>query len=155
MSGYPEVAEMVGPDATYELCPRAKIFRRDEGNVKDMKSMQYIMRYNSKSGLLIHVHICKCVTIYDSLRAICTCMVLVLLGEIESCMFIRGSKYFCQSNLGCTYTDTLLMMIVDYTNDPYSEDDPINAICSRGDLMKEPEAGGCYDTKVYTPLHTS
>lgn len=57
--------------------------------------------------------------------------------------------------LGCTYTNTLLMMIVDYTNDPYSEDDPINAICSRGDLMKEPEAGGCYDTKVYTPLHTS
>ena len=46
MSGYPEVAEKVGPDATYQLCPRAKIFRRDQGNVKDMASMQYIMRYN-------------------------------------------------------------------------------------------------------------
>ena len=46
MSGYPEVVEKVGPDATYQLCPRAKIFRRDQGNVKDMASMQYIMRYN-------------------------------------------------------------------------------------------------------------
>ena len=48
MSGYPEVADKVGPDATYQLCPRAKIFRRDQGNVKDMASMQYIMRYNGK-----------------------------------------------------------------------------------------------------------
>ena len=46
MSGYPEVANKVGPDATYQLCPRAKIFRRDQGHVKDLASMQYIMRYN-------------------------------------------------------------------------------------------------------------
>lgn len=49
MSGYPEVAKREGSDATYQLCPRAKIFRRDQSNVKDMKSMQYIMRYNGKT----------------------------------------------------------------------------------------------------------
>ena len=48
MSGYPEVANREGPDATYALCPRAKIFRRDESSVKDLDSMQYIMRYNGK-----------------------------------------------------------------------------------------------------------
>lgn len=51
MSGYQEVAKREGPDATYELCPRAKIFRRDESNVKDLKSMQYIMRYNGKKQI--------------------------------------------------------------------------------------------------------
>lgn len=55
MSGYPEVAEKLGPDATYELCPRAKIFRRDEGNVKDIESMQYIMRYNGKNKKNLNV----------------------------------------------------------------------------------------------------
>ena len=32
--------------------------------------------------------------------------------------------------------------------DPYAEGSPINAICSRGDLMSVPMAGGCTDTKV-------
>ena len=37
----------------------------------------------------------------------------------------------------------------DYVNDPLAEGNPMNAICSRGDLKKEnPSAGGCYDTKV-------
>ena len=49
MSGYPAVAQKEGPDATYQLCPRAKIFRRDQSNVKDMESMQYIMRYNGEN----------------------------------------------------------------------------------------------------------
>ena len=46
LSGFPEAAKKMGPDITYQLCPRAKIFRRDEGNVKDLSSMEYIMRYN-------------------------------------------------------------------------------------------------------------
>ena len=46
----------------------------------------------------------------------------------------------------------------DYMNDPYSEKDPMNAICSRGDLQETPRADGCYDTKVslslsYIPSH--
>lgn len=36
-----------------------------------------------------------------------------------------------------------------YKNDPYSEGDPGNAICSRFDLEpSSPAAAGCYDTKV-------
>ena len=37
----------------------------------------------------------------------------------------------------------------DYVNDPLADGNPMNAICSRGDLKSEnPSAGGCYDTKV-------
>ena len=41
-----------------------------------------------------------------------------------------------------------LMRYNDYRNDPYSLGNPMNSICSRGDLLKPPMAGGCYDTKV-------
>lgn len=81
-SGYSEAVAEHGTDMSYQLCPRAKIFRRDQGRVEDMASMQYIMRFN------------------------------------------------------------------DYKNDPYSEGNPMNSICSRGDLSEEPFLGGCYDTKV-------
>ncbi|KAJ8037244.1 Phospholipase B-like 1 [Holothuria leucospilota] len=83
MSGYPDVVAKHGPDMSYQLAPRAKIFRRDQGSVKDMDTMKTIMRYN------------------------------------------------------------------EYTTDPYSEGDPVNAICARGDLRQEgASASGCYDTKV-------
>jgi hypothetical protein len=35
-----------GTDVSYQLAPRAKIFRRDQGNVVDMDSFKAIMRYN-------------------------------------------------------------------------------------------------------------
>lgn len=35
-----------GEDFSYDLCPRAKIFRRDQANVTDLDSLKYIMRYN-------------------------------------------------------------------------------------------------------------
>ena len=41
-----------------------------------------------------------------------------------------------------------IMRYNDYQNDSYSLGSPMNAICSRGDLLDPPEAGGCYDTKV-------
>ena len=41
-----------------------------------------------------------------------------------------------------------IMRYNDYKSDSYSLGSPMNAICSRGDLMDPPEAGGCYDTKV-------
>ncbi|XP_043929904.1 phospholipase B-like 1 isoform X2 [Protopterus annectens] len=47
MSSYPEMVKYYGNKYSYELCPRAKIFRRDQGNVKDMESMKHIMRYNN------------------------------------------------------------------------------------------------------------
>lgn len=82
ISGYSKRAEN-DTHYSYELCPRAKIFRRDQANVKDLQSMMKLMRSN------------------------------------------------------------------DYKNDPYSGGNPMDAICSRGDLLSpQPIAGGCYDTKV-------
>lgn len=46
MSGYPEVVAKMGTDFSYQLAPRAKIFRRDEGKVVDLDTMKHIMRYN-------------------------------------------------------------------------------------------------------------
>lgn len=46
MSGYAEVSKH-NPDQTHELAPRAKIFRRDQSTVADMKSMKHILRYNN------------------------------------------------------------------------------------------------------------
>ncbi|KAH3863783.1 phospholipase B-like 1 [Dreissena polymorpha] len=46
LSGYPDFAEEHGTDFTYQLAPRAKIFRRDAGKVTDFTSMKNIMRYN-------------------------------------------------------------------------------------------------------------
>ena len=42
------------PGFTYQLAPRAKIYRRDQGNVKDMESMKAIMRYNGKKNIIQH-----------------------------------------------------------------------------------------------------
>ncbi|XP_065797083.1 phospholipase B-like 1 [Muntiacus reevesi] len=46
-SGYPILVKNLGLDYSYDLAPRAKIFRRDQGKVTDMESMKYIMRYNN------------------------------------------------------------------------------------------------------------
>lgn len=46
-SGYPPMVAKHGNYFTYELAPRAKIFRRDQATVVDMKSFKAIMRYNN------------------------------------------------------------------------------------------------------------
>ncbi|XP_048191210.1 phospholipase B-like 1 [Perognathus longimembris pacificus] len=46
-SGYPLLVKKLGLDYSYDLAPRAKIFRRDQGTVTNVKSMKYIMRYNN------------------------------------------------------------------------------------------------------------
>lgn len=46
-----------------------------------------------------------------------------------------------------------IMRYNNYKNDSYSLGSPMNAICSRGDLLDPPEAGGCYDTKVMMKGH--
>ncbi|XP_054447379.1 phospholipase B-like 1 [Pteronotus mesoamericanus] len=46
-SGYPMLVQKLGLDYSYDLAPRAKIFRRDQGRVTDLASMKYIMRYNN------------------------------------------------------------------------------------------------------------
>jgi len=46
MTGHRDYANAFGPYLSYSLAARAKIFRRDQGAVVDMKSMQAIMRYS-------------------------------------------------------------------------------------------------------------
>lgn len=45
-----------------------------------------------------------------------------------------------------------IMRYNNYQEDEYSENNPMYSICSRGDLLSPPMAGGCYDTKVLNPL---
>ena len=42
----PAIVEKYGVEQSYQLAPRAQIFRRDAGNVVDMASLQYMLRYN-------------------------------------------------------------------------------------------------------------
>eukprot|EP00949_MAST-11_sp_MAST-11-sp1_P001690 g1690.t1 len=86
-SGYPEAVEKYGPSMSYQLAPRAQIFRRNQSSAITLDGLKDLMRYN------------------------------------------------------------------DFERDPYSfdgkEQNPMYAICSRGDLRKaSPSPGGCYDTKV-------
>uniref|UniRef100_A0A3P9KE14 Phospholipase B-like n=1 Tax=Oryzias latipes TaxID=8090 RepID=A0A3P9KE14_ORYLA len=46
LSGYVEMWKEYGEDFSYDLCPRAKIFRRDQAAVKDLDSLKHIMRFN-------------------------------------------------------------------------------------------------------------
>lgn len=48
LSGYGVMWKRYGEDFSYDLCPRAKILRRDQGKVSDLSSLKYIMRYNSR-----------------------------------------------------------------------------------------------------------
>ncbi|KAJ8251612.1 hypothetical protein GJAV_G00223210 [Gymnothorax javanicus] len=47
LSGYPGMQKEHGDEFSYDLCPRAKIFRRDQGSVTDLASLKRIMRYNN------------------------------------------------------------------------------------------------------------
>uniref|UniRef100_A0A674BTI8 Phospholipase B-like n=1 Tax=Salmo trutta TaxID=8032 RepID=A0A674BTI8_SALTR len=46
LSGYGKMWEEYGEDFSYDLCPRAKIFRQYQAEVKDLDSLKHIMRYN-------------------------------------------------------------------------------------------------------------
>ena len=46
ISGGPEQARKYGDWFTYNKTPRALIFKRDQGKVTDLKSMERLMRYN-------------------------------------------------------------------------------------------------------------
>lgn len=48
LSGYGAMWKRHGVDFSYDLCPRAKILRRDQAKVSDLNSLKRIMRYNSK-----------------------------------------------------------------------------------------------------------
>ncbi|MEQ2179761.1 hypothetical protein GOODEAATRI_028470 [Goodea atripinnis] len=42
-----------GEDFSYDLCPRAKILRRDQAKVSDLGSIKHMMRYNKLSFLQV------------------------------------------------------------------------------------------------------
>jgi hypothetical protein len=46
-SGYPEFVAKHGVEFSYQLAPRAEIFRRDQTKVTDIESLKYMMRYNN------------------------------------------------------------------------------------------------------------
>ena len=48
LSGYGVMWRKHGEDFSYDLCPRAKIFRRDQARVTGLASLKHIMRYNSE-----------------------------------------------------------------------------------------------------------
>lgn len=50
LSGYYVMWKRYGEDFSYDLCPRAKILRRDQAKVYDLNSLKHIMRYNSRSN---------------------------------------------------------------------------------------------------------
>lgn len=52
LSGYEEMWDKHGEDFSYDLCSRAKIFRRDQADVKDLDSLKRIMRSN---GVLLRL----------------------------------------------------------------------------------------------------
>ncbi|KAM9780476.1 phospholipase B-like 1 [Neosynchiropus ocellatus] len=45
-SGYQPMWDQFGDDFSYDLCPRAKIFRRDQASVEDLATLKHIMRFN-------------------------------------------------------------------------------------------------------------
>lgn len=53
ISGYANYVAKFGSDFSYQLAPRAKIFRRDQGKVTEMKGFQNILRYNGKFQLVL------------------------------------------------------------------------------------------------------
>uniref|UniRef100_A0A8B9K679 Phospholipase B-like n=1 Tax=Astyanax mexicanus TaxID=7994 RepID=A0A8B9K679_ASTMX len=69
LSGYGVMWEIHWEDFSYDLCPRAKIFRRDQAKVTDLASLKYIMRYNDcKNDPYSKRHPCKTICCRNDLR---------------------------------------------------------------------------------------
>lgn len=47
VSGNARVAKLFGPSESYDLAPRARIFRRDSNKCNNLTSIQKLMRYNN------------------------------------------------------------------------------------------------------------
>lgn len=70
LSGYVQMWQKFGEDYSYDLCPRAKIFRRDQANVKDLDSLKFIMRFNDyKADPYSRGDPCKTICCRGDLRA--------------------------------------------------------------------------------------
>ncbi|XP_019901890.1 phospholipase-B 81 isoform X2 [Esox lucius] len=69
LSGYGAMWRKHGADFSYDLCPRAKIFRRDQARVMDLGSLKHIMRYNNyRKDPYSKGHPCKTICCRNDLR---------------------------------------------------------------------------------------
>ncbi|XP_054455427.1 phospholipase B-like 1 [Anoplopoma fimbria] len=69
LSGYSVMWKRYGEDFSYDLCPRAKILRRDQAKVSDLNSLKHIMRYNNfKRDPYSKGHPCKTICCRNDLR---------------------------------------------------------------------------------------
>ncbi|XP_058477316.1 phospholipase B-like 1 [Solea solea] len=69
LSGFGVMWKRYGVDFSYDLCPRAKILRRDQAKVSDLNSLKHIMRYNNyKRDPYSKGHPCKTICCRDDLR---------------------------------------------------------------------------------------
>ncbi|XP_061564292.1 phospholipase B-like 1 [Cololabis saira] len=69
LSGYGVMWKRYGEDFSYDLCPRAKILRRDHGKVSDLSSLKHMMRYNNyKRDPYSKGHPCKTICCRNDLR---------------------------------------------------------------------------------------
>ncbi|AWP17364.1 putative phospholipase B-like 1 [Scophthalmus maximus] len=69
LSGYGVMWKRYGVDFSYDLCPRAKILRRDQAKVSNLNSLKHIMRYNNyKRDPYSKGHPCKTICCRNDLR---------------------------------------------------------------------------------------
>ncbi|MEQ2293402.1 hypothetical protein AMECASPLE_032970, partial [Ameca splendens] len=69
LSGYGAMWKRYGEDFSYDLCPRAKILRRDQAKVSDLGSIKHMMRYNNyKRDPYSKGHPCKTICCRNDLR---------------------------------------------------------------------------------------
>ncbi|XP_068162191.1 phospholipase B-like 1 [Antennarius striatus] len=69
LSGYGVMWKRYGEDFSYDLCPRAKILRRDQAKVSDLSSLKKIMRYNNyRRDPYSKGHPCKTICCRNDLR---------------------------------------------------------------------------------------
>ncbi|KAM9716279.1 phospholipase B-like 1 [Menidia menidia] len=69
LTGYSLMWKRYGEDFSYDLCPRAKILRRDQAKVSDLRSLKHMMRYNNyKRDPYSKGHPCKTICCRNDLR---------------------------------------------------------------------------------------
>ncbi|XP_028990893.1 phospholipase B-like 1 [Betta splendens] len=70
LTGYGVMWKSYGVDFSYDLCPRAKILRRDQAKVFDLNSLKHLMRYNNyKRDPYSKGHPCKTICCRNDLRS--------------------------------------------------------------------------------------
>ncbi|KAM7309986.1 putative secreted protein [Ixodes scapularis] len=68
LSGQPQLVKKYGNYYSHDMCPRAQLFRREQGKVEDVDSMTALMRYNDYTH--DPVSRCNCTPPYNAIYAI-------------------------------------------------------------------------------------